>query len=38
MSKVTVAGVRAQVQQLLDYANNERKRNFIETVNDSSKL
>ncbi|EEP81018.1 60S ribosomal protein L10a [Uncinocarpus reesii 1704] len=32
MSKVTVAGVRQNVQQLLDYSNNQKKRNFLETV------
>ncbi|KAI9670580.1 MAG: 60S ribosomal protein L10a [Alyxoria varia] len=32
MSKITVAGVRSNVQQLLDYSNNEKKRNFLETV------
>ena len=32
MSKITVAGVRQNVQQLLDYSNNEKKRNFLETV------
>jgi large subunit ribosomal protein L10Ae len=32
MSKITVAGVRTNVQQLLDYSLNEKKRNFLETV------
>jgi len=32
MSKITVAGVRALVEEVLFYANVERKRNFIETV------
>ncbi|TGZ83958.1 ribosomal protein L1 [Ascodesmis nigricans] len=32
MSKITVAGVRAHVKELLDYSNNEKKRNFLETV------
>ncbi|KAL8933678.1 MAG: hypothetical protein Q9211_005648 [Gyalolechia sp. 1 TL-2023] len=32
MSKITVAGVRTNVQQLLDYSTNEKKRNFLETV------
>ncbi|GAB7363922.1 hypothetical protein MBLNU230_g4485t1 [Neophaeotheca triangularis] len=32
MSKITVAGVRSNVQQLLEYSNNEKKRNFLETV------
>merc|ERR1711964_260377 len=32
MSKITVAGVRQNVQQLLDYSLNEKKRNFVETV------
>lgn len=29
---VTVAGVRVHVQQILNYATNERKRGFVETV------
>ncbi|KAK4543679.1 60S ribosomal protein L10a [Oleoguttula mirabilis] len=32
MSKITVAGVRTNVQQLLQYSNEEKKRNFLETV------
>jgi len=32
MSKITVAGVRQNVQQLLDYSQNQKKRNFLETV------
>lgn len=32
MSKITVAGVRTNVQSLLDYSLNEKKRNFLETV------
>ncbi|KAK5168014.1 60S ribosomal protein L10A [Saxophila tyrrhenica] len=32
MSKITVAGVRTNVQQLLHYSNEEKKRNFLETV------
>merc|ERR1711939_1191243 len=32
MSKITVAGVRQNVQQLLQYSNEEKKRNFLETV------
>ncbi|KAL9625795.1 MAG: hypothetical protein Q9160_000115 [Pyrenula sp. 1 TL-2023] len=32
MSKITVAGVRQNVQQLLEYSQNEKKRNFLETV------
>ncbi|KAI1854905.1 hypothetical protein JX266_001023 [Neoarthrinium moseri] len=32
MSKITVAGVRSNVQELLDYSLNEKKRNFLETV------
>jgi large subunit ribosomal protein L10Ae len=32
MSKITVAGVRTNVQSLLEYSNNEKKRNFLETV------
>ncbi|KAF1817094.1 putative 60S ribosomal protein L10A [Eremomyces bilateralis CBS 781.70] len=32
MSKITVAGVRANVKELLEYSNNEKKRNFLETV------
>lgn len=29
MSKITVAGVRTHVQELLDYSNNTKKRNFL---------
>jgi large subunit ribosomal protein L10Ae len=32
MSKITVAGVRTNVKELLDYSLNEKKRNFLETV------
>ncbi|KAL1962852.1 hypothetical protein VTN77DRAFT_9127 [Rasamsonia byssochlamydoides] len=32
MSKITVAGVRQNVKELLDYSNNQKKRNFLETV------
>ncbi|KAJ5975818.1 ribosomal protein L1-like protein [Penicillium waksmanii] len=32
MSKITVAGVRENIQQLLEYSLNEKKRNFLETV------
>ncbi|KAL1983868.1 hypothetical protein VTN96DRAFT_9792 [Rasamsonia emersonii] len=32
MSKITVAGVRQNVRELLDYSNNQKKRNFLETV------
>ena len=32
MSKITVAGVRQNVQQLLQYSNEEKKRNLLETV------
>ncbi|KAJ5127060.1 hypothetical protein N7448_007839 [Penicillium atrosanguineum] len=32
MSKITVAGVRENVKQVLDYSLNEKKRNFLETV------
>ncbi|KXS98105.1 hypothetical protein AC579_9006 [Pseudocercospora musae] len=32
MSKITVAGVRTNVQELLKYSNEEKKRNFLETV------
>ena len=32
MSKITVAGVRTNVQQLLHYSTEEKKRNFLETV------
>jgi large subunit ribosomal protein L10Ae len=32
MSKITVAGVRTNVQQLLEYSNETKKRNFLETV------
>ena len=31
-SKITVAGVRTNVQDLLNYSLNEKKRNFLETV------
>lgn len=30
--KISTAGVRQNVQQLLDYSNNTKKRNFLETV------
>jgi large subunit ribosomal protein L10Ae len=32
MSKITVAHVRAQIEELLNYSLNEKKRNFLETV------
>jgi ribosomal protein L1 len=32
MSKITVAGVRSNVKDLLQYSNEEKKRNFLETV------
>jgi len=32
MSKITVAGVRTNVHELLEYSLNEKKRNFLETV------
>jgi len=32
MSKITVAGVRTNVQELLKHSNEEKKRNFLETV------
>lgn len=32
MSKISVAGVRTNVQQLLEYSNEKKKRNFLETV------
>ena len=32
MSKVSVAGVRANVKELLEYSNETKKRNFLETV------
>lgn len=32
MSKISVAGVRGSVQELLEYSLNEKKRNFLETV------
>jgi large subunit ribosomal protein L10Ae len=32
MSKITVANVRNQVTELLDYSNETKKRNFLETV------
>merc|ERR1712225_21118 len=32
MSKITVAGVRTNVQQLLEYSLETKKRNFLETI------
>jgi large subunit ribosomal protein L10Ae len=32
MSKITVAAVRTNVQELLDYSLETKKRNFLETV------
>ncbi|KAK0656213.1 ribosomal protein L1-like protein [Cercophora newfieldiana] len=32
MSKITVAGVREQVEEVIDHANFEHRRNFVETV------
>ena len=32
MSKITVANVRTQVVDLLEYSNETKKRNFLETV------
>ena len=32
MSKISVAGVRTNVQQLLEHSNEKKKRNFLETV------
>ncbi|KAL1901364.1 60S ribosomal protein L10A [Sporothrix stenoceras] len=32
MSKITVAGVRANVVEVLEYSNETKKRNFLETV------
>jgi large subunit ribosomal protein L10Ae len=32
MSKITVANVRTQVTDLLEYSNETKKRNFLETV------
>lgn len=32
MSKISVAGVRTNVQQLLEHSNDKKKRNFLETV------
>jgi large subunit ribosomal protein L10Ae len=32
MSKITVANVRTQVSELLEYSNEKKKRNFLETV------
>ncbi|TVY67352.1 60S ribosomal protein L10a [Lachnellula suecica] len=32
MSKITVAGVRTNVQSLLEYSLETKKRNFLETV------
>ena len=32
MSKISVAGVRTNVKELLEYSNETKKRNFLETV------
>lgn len=32
MSKITVAGVRTNVQELLEYSKETKQRNFLETV------
>ena len=32
MSKISVAGVRTNVQQLLEHSTEKKKRNFLETV------
>lgn len=32
MSRITAANVRTYVDELLNYSNGERKRNFVETV------
>ncbi|KAH6654633.1 ribosomal protein L1-like protein [Truncatella angustata] len=32
MSKITVAGVRGNIKDVLDYSLNEKKRNFLETI------
>jgi large subunit ribosomal protein L10Ae len=32
MSKITVAGVRSNVKELLEYSTETKKRNFLETV------
>lgn len=32
MSKITVAGVRTNVHSLLEFSNETKKRNFLETV------
>ena len=32
MSKISVAGVRSNVKELLEYSNETKKRNFLETV------
>ena len=32
MSKITVAGVRSNVKEVLEHSLNEKKRNFLETV------
>ncbi|KIW67678.1 60S ribosomal protein L10a [Phialophora macrospora] len=32
MSKITVAHVRTNVKEILEYSNNEKKRNFLESV------
>lgn len=31
-SKITVAGVRANVKEVLEYSTETKKRNFLETV------
>jgi large subunit ribosomal protein L10Ae len=31
-SKITVAGVRTNVKEVLEYSNETKKRNFLETV------
>jgi large subunit ribosomal protein L10Ae len=31
-SKISVAGVRANVKEVLEYSNDTKKRNFLETV------
>ena len=32
MTDISPAGVRSNVKELLDYSQNEKKRNFLETV------
>lgn len=38
MSKITVAGVRGNVKELLEYSNETKKRNFLEVRIDMAHL